>query len=63
MAHRSAPNEKHAGKAPLLQSMGHWMRRRPASLWWTLCLLALSVYVWLFYTFFVSPFGFRWKAL
>ncbi len=63
MAHRSAPNEKHAGKAPLLQRMGHWMRRRPASLWWTLCLLALSVYVWLFYTFFVSPFGFRWKAL
>ncbi len=46
-----------------LQCIGHWMRRQPAALWWSLGLCSIIAYVWAFYTFSVSPFGFRWKAL
>ena len=31
--------------------------------WWIGGILIVVAYVWAFYYFFVSPFGFRWRAL
>lgn len=38
-------------------------QRRSRWLWWAGCAVAVVLYVWLFYSFFVSPTGFRWRAL
>lgn len=38
-------------------------RRLPSWTYWVGALLIVGAYVWFFYYFFVSPFGFRWKAL
>jgi lysozyme len=35
----------------------------PSWTYWLGALLIVAAYVWFFYYFFVSPFGFRWKAL
>ncbi|NPD92704.1 glycoside hydrolase family 25 protein [Xylanibacter muris] len=35
----------------------------PGWAWWSGGGLVVAVYVWAFYYFFVSPFGFRWRAL
>lgn len=55
--------------------LSHPVRRKPASLWVRLVrrvpkgvwiaggLLVAIAYVWVFYFFFVSPYGFRWRAL
>ena len=40
----------------LLQKMPRWA-------WWIGGALVVAGYVWFFYYFFVSPFGFRWRAL
>ena len=37
--------------------------RLPRWLWWLGGLVLVFVYVWIFYYFFVSPTGFRWRAL
>lgn len=39
------------------------LRRYPLWAWWIGGGLVIVVYIWLFYYFFVSPFGFRWRAL
>lgn len=39
------------------------LRRVPGWAWWLGGSLVAILYVWLFYYFFVSPFGFRWRAL
>lgn len=31
--------------------------------WWIGGVLLVVAYIWVFYYFFVSPFGFRWRAL
>lgn len=35
----------------------------PTWAWWIGGLAVVAIYVWFFYYFFVSPFGFRWRAL
>ncbi len=40
----------------LLQKMPSWA-------WWIGGLMVVLGYIWLFYYFFVSPFGFRWRAM
>lgn len=37
--------------------------RLPRWIWWLGGLVLVFVYVWIFYYFFVSPTGFRWRAL
>ena len=39
------------------------LRKIPGWLWWLAGLLVVALYACFFYYFFVSPFGFRWKAL
>ncbi len=38
-------------------------RRVPGWSWWLGGLLLVAAYIWFFYYIFVSPFGFRWRAL
>ena len=40
-----------------------WARRIPKAVWVAGGLLVAAAYVWMFYYFFVSPYGFRWRAL
>ena len=40
----------------------HWSRY-PRWAWWLGGLFAIGLYVWLFYYFFVGPYGFRWRAV
>ena len=35
----------------------------PGWAWWVGGLSVAALYVWFFYYFFVSPYGFRWRAL
>lgn len=58
-ARRSTKREgmKHHGR---LSKLCH---RFPSWAWWLGGGLVIILYVWLFYYFFVSPFGFRWRAL
>jgi len=37
--------------------------RMPGWAWWLGCIGMAALYIWAFYYFFVSPYGFRWKAL
>ena len=39
------------------------LQRLPSWVWWLGGSLVVVAYVWVFYYFFVSPFGFRWRAL
>lgn len=39
------------------------VRRYPRWAWWAGGLCVSVFYVWIFYYFFVGPFGFRWRAL
>lgn len=41
----------------------HILCRLPKWSWWVGGCLMVVLYVWIFYYFFVSPFGFRWRAL
>lgn len=40
-----------------------WLKTIPKRVWWTLAVMAMVAYAWVFYTFFVEPSGFRWRAL
>ena len=52
----SQRKKRSCGLASLRRSLPRWTR-------WVGALLVVALYVWLFYYFFVSPYGFRWKAL
>lgn len=39
------------------------LQRLPGWAWWIGGLAVVAAYLWFFYYFFVSPFGFRWRAL
>lgn len=39
------------------------LARNPRTAWWMGGIAVICLYVWLFYSFFVSPTGFRWRAL
>lgn len=41
----------------------YFLRKYPRWTWWVGGIGVVSVYIWLFYYFFVSPTGFRWRAL
>lgn len=41
----------------------YFLRKYPRWTWWVAGIGVVSVYIWLFYYFFVSPTGFRWRAL
>lgn len=41
----------------------YFLRKYPRWTWWAGGIGVVSVYIWLFYYFFVSPTGFRWRAL
>lgn len=56
-ATRTAHHQKHGGWFA-------WLRKHtPGWAWWAGGALVIGLYVWAFYFFFVSPYGFRWKAL
>ena len=40
-----------------------FLRRNPRTAWWLGGIAMIGIYIWLFYSFFVSPTGFRWRAL
>jgi lysozyme len=40
-----------------------FLQRVPGKAWWVGGFLIAAAYVWFFYYFFVSPYGFRWRAL
>jgi len=40
-----------------------FLQRVPGKLLWIGGLLIVAAYIWFFYYFFVSPYGFRWRAL
>ena len=41
-----------------------WLRSlMPGWAWWTGAIVIVALYVWAFYYFFVSPYGFRWRAI
>jgi lysozyme len=58
MAKKKSSSKRHSKSA-----LGRFFRSHPRSAWWIGGLLIAAVYVWLFYYFFVSPTGFRWRAL
>lgn len=60
---RKAPVRHRSSSGLWLKKIGTKLRHLPASSYWIGGLAAILIYVWLFYSFFVSPFGFRWKAL
>jgi len=63
--HRKAPR-KHLTRPVQRKRPGLFVRllqRLPKWSWWLGGGLILVGYLWAFYVFFVSPFGFRWKAL
>ena len=35
----------------------------PSYVWWAAGITVMALYTWFFYSFFVEPFGFRWRAL
>ena len=39
-----------------------FLRRNPRTAWWLGGIAMIGIYIWLFYSFFVSPTGFRWRA-
>ncbi|MCD8292121.1 MAG: glycoside hydrolase family 25 protein [Prevotella sp.] len=41
----------------------NFCRRFPKWSWWIGGLVVVAFYVWIFYYFFVGPFGYRWRAL
>ena len=57
---RKPTRQRRSGKQSWLSNLfGHHMRMG----WWIGGSLAALLYAWLFYYFFVSPTGFRWRAL
>ena len=53
---RRKTQKKHSGFSAILA-------RNPRTAWWMGGIAVICLYVWLFYSFFVSPTGFRWRAL
>ncbi len=51
---------KGSGKSGSFRNFCH---RIPKWSWWIGGLVVVAFYVWIFYYFFVGPFGFRWRAL
>ena len=39
------------------------LNRYPKWAWWLGGASVVAIYIWLFYYFFVGPYGFRWRAI
>lgn len=61
------PSSKHRITSPVRRRRPNWlirlMQHVPGKVWMIGGLMVAAVYVWLFYYFFVGPYGFRWRAL
>lgn len=44
-------------------TLSSFLSHHPHTAWWLGGIAVISLYIWVFYTFFVSPTGFRWRAL
>ena len=51
------------GRRRLSSFLPKFMHRYPRWAWWIGGIAIILVYIWAFYYFFVSPTGFRWRAL
>ena len=52
-----------ATKQKRRSSLSALLSRNPRAVWWTSSAICVCVYMWAFYSYFVSPTGFRWRAL
>ena len=53
-------SQETAARRPFLRS---WLRRVSPRTWWIGGIVLSAVYCYVIYSFFVEPFGFRWRAL
>ena len=71
MPNRSGRTSRKSCKVAKRRNLQHRNRKRdscfwkrfPSWAWWIGGIGVAVVYIWLFYYFFVGPFGFRWRAL
>lgn len=59
----STKRRKHKTSTRSNNIVNSFLRKNPRTAWWMGGILVILVYIWLFYSFFVSPTGFRWRAL
>lgn len=61
------PTKKRTYKSPVRKKRPNiiirLLQKLPGWTWWLGGILIVFAYIWLFYYFFVGPFGFRWRAL
>ncbi len=43
-------------------ALRRFLRKNPRTAWWLGGIATIGIYIWLFYSFFVGPTGFRWRA-
>ena len=60
---RSRKTSKSASRPRASRKKKHFFSRYPRWAWWVGGLTVVILYIWAFYFFFVSPTGFRWRAL
>lgn len=70
MGVRKVPSVKHKlssstrrRRKTVSSGVPYFLRKYPRWAWWVGGIGIVAVYIWLFYYFFVSPTGFRWRAL
>ena len=70
MGVRKVPSVKHKPSSStrrrrktVSSGVPYFLRKYPRWAWWVGGIGIVAVYIWLFYYFFVSPTGFRWRAL
>lgn len=66
MIANNQPQRRHIKKRKTQKSRSGFpalLARNPRTAWWLGGIAMICLYVWLFYSFFVSPTGFRWRAL
>ena len=66
MIANNQPKRRHIKKRKTQKSRSGFpalLARNPRTAWWLGGIAMICLYVWLFYSFFVSPTGFRWRAL
>ena len=57
---RTTKSRRRRHKRPFLQTL---RKAVPGWAWWLGGIAVAALYVWIFYRFFVSPYGVRWRAL
>lgn len=59
-SHRGSISHRHSRRRGFFERM---FSRHPRWAWWVGGTAVIAFYIWVFYYFFVGPFGFRWRAL